>query len=141
MSDDSPKPIDALSIDDTKETTEDEQNFRRKSWSKTVKRISLSDDLPKPIDALGIETKEKTEGESKKEAVTARNNWIVDLVDSESEQDSVVPDSDEEISDEQSDDEHSGNLFIDDEAEEAENYNSGDSMDSDDRREVKGIFL
>lgn len=93
----------------------------------------MSEDAPEAIDAFGID-KSKNE-EPKKEAVVARNNWCAGLIDSESEQGSVAPDSDGE-----SESEQSKNEFIDDEADEAENYNSGDSMDSDERREIAGMF-
>lgn len=118
-------------------------NNLRASWSKTAKRISLSEDSPDPIDALGIDTSKKMDDEVKKEAVPARNNWSVGLVDSDSEPESIVPDSEDEQEEECSD-EQSDNEFIDDQAEEVESYSSGDSMDEDERREIDGnekLFL
>lgn len=103
----------------------------------------MSDDSSNAIDALGIDTEKQGEDEPKKEVVTARNTWTVGLVDSDSE--SIIHDTDEEGGDEEDEDsgENSdeGNEYIDDEAEVVENYNSGDSMDSDQRREMAGMFL
>lgn len=100
-------------------------------------------DSPKPIDTLGADKNDKTEDAPQKSAVPARNNWSVGLVDSDSEEESIVPDSDGEAHDveDEQEDEQSDNEFINDEAEEAgEDYQSGDSMDEDERRELNGII-
>lgn len=115
------------------------------SWSKPIRQVFLTYDSPKPIDTLGTDKNDKTEVEAPKKAVPARNNWNK-IVDSDSEDESIIPDSEEqeevdEDEEEFSGEEQSDNEFIDDEAEEAgDDYVSGDSMDSSDRREVEGTF-
>lgn len=76
-----------------------------------------------------------------KKSVPARNNWSRKLVDSESEPEEVeLILISEDASDDGSDEdmEKSENEFIDDEAEEVENYQSGDSMDEEEKREIEG---
>lgn len=115
------------------------------SWSKPIRQVSLTYDSPKPIDALGTDTNDKIEVEPQKKAVPVKNNWSVGLVDSESE-DEIVPDSEggeeEEEEEEISGDEQSDNEFLNDEAIEAgPDYQSGDSMDSSERREAEGMLF
>lgn len=104
------------------------------SWSKSVKRNSLMNESPKPIDKLGTDQIEK---ESAKKSVPVKNNWQKGLIDTDSEseddEDYIAESCEEE--DDISDSEDS---MIDVEADEIENYNSGDSMDEEERQEIKG---
>ncbi|XP_055300986.1 mucin-2 [Sitodiplosis mosellana] len=109
----------------------------RDSWSKSIKRNSLSNEPSKPIDALGTaDTSSKIDEQPAKKAVPARNNWK-GLVDSESEpeEDELIPESDEGSDNEGEEEEESGNEFVDDVVEVIEDYESGDSMDEEERRE------
>lgn len=119
-------------------STENREHLQklRESWNKSVKRNSLSNESPKAIDKLGSE---QTENAAPKKSVAARNNWSVSngLIDSESELEETVPESSEEGSDEECDEESENSMF-DDEAEEVVDYNSGDSMEEDERREIEG---
>lgn len=111
------------------------------SWNKSIKRNSLTNESPKPIDAMGVaDTSSKTD--TPKVAVPARNNWK-GIVDNESESDSeneMVPESDEEGSSDFEEEESESDEFIDAEAEMIENYESGDSMDEEERREIEGLY-
>lgn len=105
-----------------------------------MKRNSLTNDSPKPIDKFGID---QTEDMTSKKSVAARNNWNIakGLIDSDTEPEETesIAESDEECDDEEDDDEEgSENELVDDEAEEIEDYNSGDSIDEDERQEFKG---
>lgn len=114
-------------------------NKLAESWSKSLKRISNK--ASEPIDRLGLddESKKAEEDVPPKESVPARNNWGMPngLVDSDSDADNeVVPDSEQE-SDEES--EANSNEFVNDMADEVDDYNSGDSMDENERRDIEGI--
>lgn len=110
------------------------------SWNESVKRNSLSNESPKPIDKLGVADTAKAEEKPAKKAVPARNNWS-HLVDSESEpeQDELVLETDEGES-QGEEGEETENEFVDDEVEVVENYESGDSMDEEEKREIEGLF-
>lgn len=108
------------------------------SWNKSIKRNSLSNQSPKPIDASGdADTSGKMEEKSAKKAVPARNNWstVVDT-ESEPEEDDLIPESDEGTDGEE---EESENEFFDS-VDVIEDYESGDSMDEEERREMKGLL-
>lgn len=111
------------------------------SWNKSIKHSIISNESPTSIDRSGVSNTSNTEKQPAKEAVPARNNWGISkgLVDSESESEDseVVPDT-EEVTDDET--EESENELIDDGAEVIENYQSGDSMDEDERREIEGRF-
>lgn len=122
------------------------------SWNKSIKEYSISSDAPRPIDVSGIfntsdkvnsaavADKRKDDDAPAKKSVPARNNWGISngLVDSDSEPEhDLVAETEEEGSDEEDSDENS-NGIIDDQAEEVEDYNSGDSMDEEERREIDG---
>lgn len=106
-------------------------NVLSQSWNKSVKRNSIGEDGPSSIDGLGVQ--EPKVKESSKKAVPARNNWSVSkgLIDSDSESDVEDDVENEEESDDDDDSEHSG--FKADEAEYVEDYESGDSLEEEDR--------
>lgn len=110
------------------------------SWNKSIKRNSISDESPKPIDRLNAaDTSSKTD--TPKVSVPARNNWK-GLVDNESQSESdeeMVPESDEEGSSYYEEEESESDEFLDAQVEVIENYESGDSMDEDERREIQGL--
>lgn len=116
------------------------------SWNKSIKRSSLSNDSTNPIDTLNITNSSKVEAESPKKAVVARNNWGISngIVDSDSEEDvDFIPHSEEDSDGESQEDEdehehEERNELVDDEVEVIENYESGDSMDEEERREIEG---
>lgn len=95
---------------------------------------------------MNITNSSKVETESPKVAVVARNNWGISngIVDSDSEDDvDFIPDTEEgsdgESQEDEDEDEHEEqNEFIDDEVEVIEDYQSGDSMDEEERREIEG---
>lgn len=104
-----------------------------------MKRNSISNDSPTAIDASN-ESSEQVDDQPAKKSVAARNNWAAPgLIDTESEPESevdIVRDSEESCEEE----EHSDN-FLDDGAEEVNDYNSGDSMDEDERQEIDGKLI
>lgn len=104
----------------------EKQNKARESTNKKIAEL--------------IESKTPTETEKPKPFVVARNNWSFGngLVDTESD-----PDSNDEsiinetICSDEHEAEESDNSLIDDEAEDADDYESGDSMDEDERLEIE----
>lgn len=135
-----------LSIKSFIETrAEARENLKKlsESWNKSIKRNSFTDKSPKPIDALGVaDTSSKPD--TPKVAVPARNNWKKDIVDNESELESeneLVPESDEEGSSDYEEEDSESDEFVDAEAEVIDNYESGDSMDEEERREIEGAFI
>ncbi|XP_031634025.1 protein slender lobes [Contarinia nasturtii] len=122
--------------DENREKARDSLKKLQDSWNKSIARHSL--DSSNPIDALGVaDASDKTEEEPVKKVV-ARNNWAIlkGLVDSEDSDDDIVPET-EEGSDEENEDEEEANAFVDDEAEEVLDYETGDSMDDEERREIE----
>lgn len=110
------------------------------SWSKSLKRISGEASAAIDRHGLADESKAAEKEVPAKKSVAARNNWGMSngLVDSDSDTElEVVPDSEEESDDEN---EASSNELIQNEAEEVEDYDTGDSMDEDERREIEGLF-
>lgn len=96
------------------------------NWSQSIKRNSI--DLPY-IDGLGVQNKSATgavEEVTPKRFIAARNR----LEDSEESDPDQDQDKDEEP-------EKPRNEFIVDEADEIDGYQSGDSMDSEERREIE----
>lgn len=96
------------------------------SWTQSIKRNSI--ELPY-IDGLGVQNKSAVgavDDVTPKKFITARNR----LEDS----DESDPDEDQ---DEDEEPEKPRNEFIADEAEEIDGYQSGDSMDSEERREIE----
>lgn len=82
----------------------------------------------------------QSEAAVKKPIVVARNNWSKTMADSESEDDDDDDEEDEDKSlasddAEEADDER--NEFVDDQAESADDYKSGDSMDEEEREEMR----
>lgn len=81
-----------LYIDANVEDAEKPQKFGD-SWSKPIRQVSLAYDSSKLIGALGTDTNDKTEDESRKKEMPARNSWSVGLLDSEPKSESIVSDS------------------------------------------------
>lgn len=110
------------------------------SWSKSLKRISGEASAPIDRQGLADESKAAEKEVPAKKSVPARNNWGMSngLVDSDSDTElEEVPDSEEESD---AENEANSNEFIQNEAEEVEHYDTGDSMDEDERREIEGLF-
>lgn len=135
-----------FNISEKRANAREELTKLRDSWGKSLKRIS--NEGLSVIDSLGAADQNKTAEPNvpSKQFVPARNNWAVSkgLVDSDSESEhDIVPETEVESGDESDneDDANGGNEFVANEAEEVgSDYNSGDSMDEEERHEIEGNF-
>lgn len=116
------------------------------SYTTTIKRTAIPNE---PIDRSGVEESSKTEEGSAKKFVPARNNWSAasnGLITNDSDvedEDEVIAETEQEDCEEESEEESEnfGNKFHDDEAEVVEDYQSGDSMDEEEKREIQGTHI
>lgn len=138
------KLIDCHSIfTEEREKARDSLKKLQESWNMSIKRRSVdANDASIPIDTLGAAEVDSKTDEKPVEKVTARNTWkpVQSICDTENEEEIAET---EEGSDESGEEEEifERSEYVLYQAEEAEDYESGDSMDEDERREIEGKFF